>query len=785
MRERIVYPRREILSNDVNSITEYNSYNDEIIVRDLLGVSSGIVNGLNISTSVLTATISSGNISFGNGRFNELLTSSSVTLPNSNGTYYIYAYKSTTTDIASSGYVLLDVSTRLEDYDVVNSRTYDSIGLNYGASTPSSGIVLYSAVVSGGSITSTTDLRSYVTFGNITAYSLQEFYENNKNGITLTASTSGIIINGANSADYGIAFNNVKRSIDITQQPDSHGIYIKKTANGTTNTANSAIKTELRQNSIGYIAESIVSGAGNVIGFYSTSAGGNTNIGFASDNANIAFNAVNSFNGAVGLNVVGYALGTNDAGFLQIGGGTAIQVFSTNAYSIYMSQETNPNVGVGIELRKFNDAINIVGLNSTDSGINITDVSLGLSITNLSQASAQKSVSLNIGGTTVDNYGVFIDAEGDVTAQRILFSNSGASDTLIGLDILSNSSQNNKGTAIKIGGGSNTFEKGIVIEDCAGKSIYIQNEASSIGVDIEGANSSDIGIQISACDKAIEITNSTASDVAIDINGHGTTDYGIDISNTRNAINILAPASSPSTSYSISIDGNSDGNNRGISITNAKYGAYISTQNGGIGVYIDAKQDGQGVVVAGINNNDIGIEIETCDKGIQITNSTASDYGLDIIGHGTSDRGINIAGADLGIVVSDPTSYGIQIVNLPTNSYGIQIDNNLTQSGITALDIKDTRYGIAIDGATLSSLSITNSTSEAIGITTAQVGMNIGSCTTAGLYVSNDNTHQIIIQPKAGNPSSPTAGELVVVDNGSAIKLRIYNSYTASFQDCN
>lgn len=180
MRKRNIFAKREILASDINNVSDYLQNDMTTIIKDIMAVSSGVINGLAITTSVLDYTVSAGKYSDGTTYY-ELLNDFTGSVSTA-GTYKVYIQLSTINDTPTSGYLLLDTLTRLESFDVVNSRTIDIITVGATTGTMPLGAIQIGTLVSdGSSITSTTDTRTFVTFGNLVAYSLQNFSQTAKN----------------------------------------------------------------------------------------------------------------------------------------------------------------------------------------------------------------------------------------------------------------------------------------------------------------------------------------------------------------------------------------------------------------------------------------------------------------------------------------------------------------------------------------------------------------------------------------------------------------------------
>ena len=272
-RRRNIYALRQILAKDVNDQNDFRIADFQHIIRDVIGASSGVVSGLAGSYIGQTVTITAGSITDGETIY-ELLEDSQLNIPATDATYKIYAKQDITDDLPISGFKLIDIETRAETYDTVNSRTYDSILLGYTTGTiPADSFQIGIVVVSGGVITSYNDARSFITIGNLTSYSLQNFAVNNNNTIDKASYYNSII---------GDLTNNYL--INVTAL-NTNPVTLFKINNGT-NSSSIAFDTI----STGNISYKSLNNA-DATGFYSLGNSLTNTIGFKANNNKINFSS--------------------------------------------------------------------------------------------------------------------------------------------------------------------------------------------------------------------------------------------------------------------------------------------------------------------------------------------------------------------------------------------------------------------------------------------------------------------------------------------------------------
>jgi hypothetical protein len=482
-RRRNVSAKREILVSDVNSLTNYLLYDMEVVTGKLVACSSGVVEGFEVTGySGLNLYIPSGIISDGMGHFLEMLSQQTLASPSASNTYKIYGTSGSTSDEQVSGYVLIDTSTRLESYDVVNARTYDSISFTYTSGTvPANGHYICDAVVSGGSITSVTDQRTFMSLGNLPVYSIQSFSQDGRNIGYRVGKITGYVMDDTDS-DHNKFIN-----VSIDNSHAGYGIYVNNGTNSGTS---------------GFVAV-----ANGNVGYYSSVSSSN-GIGFKSFvNANSTGFYVdgNSLTNTTGLNI----LDVNKA-IVVTGSNRGFDVTTVaSGYGIYI---TNNNTGTGIY---------IDGANNADYGIVMDDVKNGIAINSIS---ANDTIGITIatgtGSSYTTNIGVKIQIE-EQTRAIYLQSDAGVSTTnVIGIEAEKDVGANNFAnfiiatdyeTGIKLTGDLSLNEIGIeLIDNALGLSITkttTHTAQPSLKIDNGGVTASySDGIYINDSYRAISIS---------------------------------------------------------------------------------------------------------------------------------------------------------------------------------------------------------------------------------------------------------------------------------------
>lgn len=204
--KRNIIAYRHIKAEDVQYLWNYQDRSNQVVIRDLIGTTTGVVNGLDItdgSTTGLILPITSGCMSGGDGKFYELLANTTYTMPDVDATYNIYAITGTTSDTTTSGWVLVDPLTRTETYNTYDARTYDSLTITGTTLTVNDAgyQLLGTVIVTSSNIGARTDGRQYVTVNNQTGYSIQNFIATDKNSFNFSNIGSGKVYDNDDIAD--------------------------------------------------------------------------------------------------------------------------------------------------------------------------------------------------------------------------------------------------------------------------------------------------------------------------------------------------------------------------------------------------------------------------------------------------------------------------------------------------------------------------------------------------------------------------------------------------------
>lgn len=627
--QRPVYAKREILANDVNNISQSNIYNNKILTKDLLGITDGVASGLNLTYIGLILTITAGNY-YKTDNFYELLNDTNITLT-SDGTYKIYMEFSQTQDMPISGYILLDTLTRIEQFDVINSRIYDSI--NVGSTTgalPSGAIQIYDVTVTGGTITSVNDLRTLITFGNLNSYSIQEFSLTGKNLAHRANKITGYIYDERNSSQHKFITSDISSSyagISFLSNNGSNSSSIGFLANANNNIG---YKASLTGSAIGFLSN-VVSTAK---GFLATSSSLVNTTAFEADGFNKALNIINS------------------------------------------------NIGVNINTISTGTGINIVGQNSNinEYGIKLTNLSNALDISLNGVDNGQSLLKISATGSLANNgYNIESNIYNSGTGLKIDWVNAGISDLFTGINIINSSTNGTNGTGIKVNGNSSypfaisyLFDESVLgllgLNCTTGSQIILDSTISSpitnvsdkighiielgqegnlkagiyINKSVSGTPSSNFGILINHPSEASP--NKLNTGILI----NGVVDSGITVTRFDNgAFNVLGNNSTSSnhiafnsyntacglkivktsnitTSPSISIVNQASSSNDGIHITNASTG--IDMNNSSYGIILRNSGTGLDIRTTGaygvkIDNSQFGLNITNCDTPINIDNT--------------------------------------------------------------------------------------------------------------------------------------------------------------------
>lgn len=607
---RVITPYTEILAQQPNELQQYFHQDMELIVDGIIGATTGTVKGLEISINDAPnriVGISSGAICDGLGKFYEIVeaSGSTVTLPNVDGTYYIYGTMSSTTDVPVSGYSLIDVSTRIETYGVLNTRSYDSITLSGTTSTiPYQAQLFGSAVVVGGVITSITDLRSYVQLGNVLSNSLQGFYSNLTNTSRIINKITGTIL----IDDTLPKFIKIFTDSSVTGQ----AIWVD---NGY-NTSSEAIHLNIYNNIGVKIQHNIGNSSGIVIE-------GNT-----SGDVGLTLNNVEK-----GIEIQTNSTSSNNYGIelKKIGSGRFYKGFSLNDYLTGIElNNTGATTGIIINGNQTTNEVGI-SLNSLKKSIDINARHTGIDI-HLSGSIVSDSYLLNKGvATTIKGQGL-----GNYTLIDITDTSSA-----YGMFVSSNSPSNGNVFGIGLKGGTGYFQKGVEIENSI-TGVSIITTANGTGMKVVG-NTTSTGIEILDSNYGIKIKNLTASSLPAGIQiGAGNTDVfedGIAISNCTIGVETFMEDSGVGLKVhgvagttGLYVNGfTSDLTQTGIYISNTKTGIYIdNTSLASYNSYIN-KIIGTGNTTADceawfITDCYAAMKVSNCKVGLQT--ETDVDYPL-------------------------------------------------------------------------------------------------------------------------------------------------------------
>lgn len=619
MRRRKVFSKREILASDINEVNDNIIANETTIIKDLMAVSSGVVSGLNITYSILDFTVVKGTYCDGEV-FYELLNDLTDSLPIA-GTYKIYITLGSTDDTPTSGYVLIDTLLRVESYDIVNNRTYDSITVGKTTGSIPMGSIQIGTLVSDGiNITSYTDERIFVTFGNLTAYSLQNFSENSKSTASRASKISGIII------DETDPIHNVWSKVTIN---NAHAGYGFQTVTGTNSGA------------IGFLAN-----INNNIGFKSISSGTNS-IGFNSviGATNKSFYGLSTSKTAtIGLELDGYLTGVN-------------LVNSTYGLTI-----TGSNIDIneyGINLLDNYNSLYIENTNFLASGQYLSKMVANADIT---------------GGLT-GKYVSLIETNGAMTGQKI--SSFGNSDFSFG-SIYENSTLTGTWTGIafkQIGSNpsininmENPYGLGLSISQSTNLSnaIFVSNINSSSTYDLNKA----IYLELNHNVTGIHINKASST---------STLSYGMIIGALTGSTNKFETSLFIRNSQSIAIgidkhvndaifiDGDNSALQYGVRIKNNKFSLKIeapNNQSGGIGINIIGKDR----TTSSID----GIYISKTNTAIDMSDNA---YGIKIQQYSSNAIKIFNAISSFGYAIDIDGIYGgIAVNNSSSDSYALRVD---------------------------------------------------------------------------------------------------------------
>lgn len=771
MKKRVITPRREILAKDVNDLNDFIEDNFIVYSRDILGVSDGIAQGLTIDAFAdLDITINAG-VAFSNGKFYELLTNTTLTLPSTSGVYKIYATKSSTSDLPISGYVLLDTSTRQETYDAVNSRTYDSLTLGYTlGSVPSNAFLLGEATVSGSIITTYDDQRTLTSIGNLASNSIQAFSETARNYGTSENEITGFIFDQTDvykpfvKVTIDNAFEGKAIVIDNGTNAGSQGIYNLVRGNIGSYTAFSG------SNGIGSFSEL----SSNNIGFATNSATSGTTIGFRATNADVGFKSVNS---TVGLKI------ENDSSSVS-----GIQIVGSNS-----------GLDKGIEITDTYEGIVLENNNRFD--LAITKNNMGGAVTE------NASIILNLTNNDINSatrfyFGIIQDLYGkNIAGNVVKFHPTALDSSMLGYGVEGGLSTD----TATVGFNGAKLARGVYLEDNA-VGVNILPKANQIGIQIDGTDliNNNIGIEINNVDKPISIINDTnQSSALIELEGLDATtnsSIGLTLNKLNKGIRIdnsnIGIELSSTNALGIKIDQNA----KPIEITNTttkattamlKMQGLDNTSNSSTAIKIDDMS-----TAIRVDDSNFGLLMYNNYKPIRIDNSTtnSTEGQIYLIGKGKADTG------SLGMSINDEYK-GILISN---SEYGVEISQNVDQ----AINILGTSTGDSIGVSILERkkpllitnnfTSTTNAMIELVSNTSSN-GILINSVgdyglkiqnTTRGIDLSSANIdfpfRVHYLEGSDPLPSSASDGDIVFrLIGGTTFDIYMYDSTLADWRKNN
>lgn len=539
MRKRNITEYTEILSTHPNEIQDFMNYNMEVVIDKVIGCSTGVVSGLdpNIQSSTgRIVSVASGIISDGKGRFFELISGTTLTLPSNSGTYHVYGYETVTNDGAISGWTLIDVETRLEDYQSNSTRTYDSIGISYyntsSGSIASGQVLLAEVVISGSAISSLSDERLFSVIGTVASNSLQGFYQYNYNDAWESNKITGTVMDDSDPTHFKFTTANISNS----HAGAGHLVNLG------TNSGSSGFVANAYGNK-GFIANLGSSGSTGVV----------IN-GFDNNDYGIIFNNVK--NGIVTTQSSGST-------FLKVNG-SGVSDKAIVLDNLYEAIEIN-NSDIALDLN-FNDiGYNIIvsGGASTNYGgkISVNNNSIGNSI-NLSgntNGITQKAIEIN----SYSNTGTIIGFEFQKQSSGKFTSIIKASDFTQG--IILNTLPSDACTGVVISGSTAGTDVGIVLKD-VNKGIYTDTRYIANYSIVRGLAGDTLTQNIA---NQAYIYNGIGNHV--EINSSATRGYGL---------YVLSNSDDTQDTYGFYIAGSG-----GLSVTNYKYGGYIKNADVGLKVY--------------------------------------------------------------------------------------------------------------------------------------------------------------------------------------------------------
>lgn len=628
-RKRNVFALRQALASDVNEQNDFRIVDYKNIIKNVIGTSKGVVTGLTATYSGLNLTVALGSVCDTETIY-ELLTNTVLAVPSTSGTYKIYAQYSSTNDLPIAGFQLLDIDTREETYNTVNTRTYDSITLGSTLSTiPVDSELLGEATVSGGEITAYDDQRAFITTANLVAYTLQELINQDKTTSTETNYYTGEIGDPTSKSFIKIEHSNTSASssIIINNGTNASTIGINISAN-----ANTSFKSSNSSGAIGY--SSIGINTTNTIGFKASNNLTNYRADLLASTTGMYMLGVNSDD--IGLNIEDIQNGIKVTNTNQNDFESNVITYSGQIYSSGQNNPENASFGVkGIESRIRNTGIGYVA-NWFQTTLP-TQQFVGFQVyNNSSQNGGVGFQVLNALATSTDKLSLGFMSVGNLLSEYLAVSNQNVigynsirgEDGINGSEYLSSAfsatlKDNTTGLSIFPESGSIALANGIdgrsidsdskfntfiLAQDYAtgisltgidtlsevGMYLYNNRTAMNIGaasstnaVGINIFNQKE-GVVISGSTTAIKLDSGTNSGLLI--NGTDTSGYGIQINNKFRAIDIIDASTALNIKRNTTMTGNAvvlnlGGYQAGISVENAKGSGIRFDMSGDTGSY--------------------------------------------------------------------------------------------------------------------------------------------------------------------------------------------------------
>ena len=727
MQFRKVGANRQIVTTDINNINDSQKANFDIVLRDMLGITQGVITGLtHVSHTGLNLTIALGAISDG-VTFRELLTNSTIALPNADGTYKIYLSFNQKDDLPVSGFQLLNTATQQTEYNVINTRTYDSFNILSSITPPANSFIIGQAVVATGVITSYTDLRTFTEFGRIAIYSLQKFTEINRNTASRTNNITGKIINDTDLTsniwlDIAIDNSHAGKGIQVNAGTNIGAVGINLISNN-----NVGVLSNLTNNAIGF--KSLI--AEDTIGFLSEAKTGTVvnTIGFKSNNNSIGFYS--------------YANVANAGGFIYQGSGNLVTgqlaFYSAEAETGLFLSITN-QIEHQAKIETINDASHYLksGLNISTTGYGrgiqidkdgidalTDDQYYGIYGRNLNGNGSGTFIKINDGDSTIKNYNTGIDIQKSNYGIRI--NNSKYNGIYLLDNQLINSIplfiESRKGvgssTAITQYGQVNVFDNAVV-------GLNIKYSSSTDGI-VNGD-----GIKNSAITINSDTGNTGKMCTAIDISGYKNS--GIFLTQSAGFSSAIAVSSS-GAGVGLNVFGQSSGNDASSA---------IGTTN----------------ILRGLNYY---WEVSTTNVGFALHASGSTNWSS------TS----NLTGVDLLNLKT-----GLKVFDC---KFPIIIDRT-TQGGTIGIDVNNVYTGYSATNGQVGFLA--NNNNKGFEASNNSIAGVYSHDNVVGFFASNTNNIHLHLEPRTSLPSSPSDGDIVMMRNPSTNinQLIIYQSNISSWK---